>query len=268
MTAAAVAPSRRKPNRRARTLVHQASVILIVLLAWQLAASAEDLGGVPPPLAVFGALVGQFTSGAVWAPLASTLTSWAGSLGLSIAAGISIGFVLGSSRIAYRMSVFLLDFLRTIPALVLVPLVVLLLRSEMESKMLLAFLGAVWAVIMQTIYGARDVDPVARDVFASFRVRAYDRITRLLLPSALPYIATGVRLAAAICLLVTISAEIIIPAGGFGEEIVTHQLGGAVPEMYAYILLCGLLGVVVNLVFLKLESVVLAWHTSHRRGRP
>src|SRR5699024_8262633 len=115
------------------------------------------------------------------------------------------------SPIAYRMSALTLDFLRTIPALVLVPLVALLYGAGIQSVVVLAFLAAVWAVIMQAIYGVHDVDPVARETFRSLRVRKIDYVRLLLLPSAAPYLSTGIRLAAAVCLLVSISAQIVIP---------------------------------------------------------
>lgn len=244
----------------------QILVVAALLLAWQAAASAGAVGAVPTPTDVAVAIVGIVVDGSVFPPLAETIASWALSLALSIGIGVVVGFPLGASRIAYRMSVFTLDFLRTIPALVLVPLVVLLYGSGLESTVLLATFGAVWAVIMQTIYGAHDIDPVARETFRSFRVRRWDTVVSLLIPTALPYIATGVRLAAAICLLITISAQIVIPAGGIGEQILTMQLGGAIAQMYAYIVLCGFLGVTVNAVFGRLERWALAWHPSHRKA--
>lgn len=244
----------------------QVVFVVLLLILWQIGAAVGQLGAVPTPLEVSSAVLGELVDGTVWAPLGETLSSWAISLALAIAVGIVVGFPLGASRVAYRMSVVAIDFLRTIPALVFVPLVVLLYGSGIHSVVLLAFFSGVWAVMMQAIYGGRDVDPVARDTFRSFRVRGTDVITRLLVPTALPYIATGVRLAAAVCLLVTISAQIVIPAGGFGEQILTNQLGGAIPQMYAYIVLCGVLGVLVDAVFRRLEKSVLAWHPSHRRA--
>jgi len=259
-------PARRLlAGRWGSPLAAQLAVVASLLVIWQITARLGALGAVPTPVEVGRALLAIFASGAVWEPLGTTLAGWAISLLLAVVVGIVVGFPLGTSRLAYRLSVFTLDFLRTIPALVLVPLVVLLYGSGLESTILLAFLGAVWAVIMQTIYGARDVDPTALQTFMSFRVRRWDTVRFLLVPTALPYIATGVRLAAAICLLVTISAQIVIPAGGLGEQILTAQLGGAVPTMYAYIFLCGALGVGANAAFGKLEAKALAWHPSHRK---
>ena len=246
--------------------ISQLGVIVLVLGAWQVTAVTGQLGAVPTPLVVAGAVLGLVVDGSVWGPLAETLASWFISLLLAVVIGIVVGFPLGVSRVTYRMSAVTLDFMRTIPALVFVPLVVLLYGSGLQSVTLLAFFGAVWAMIMQTIYGARDLDPVARDTFRSFGIRRWDTVTRLLIPTALPYMATGIRLAAAICLLISISAQIVIPAGGFGEQIVVHQLGGALPQMFAYIVLCGVLGVVIDSMFRWFERRALAWHPSHRKA--
>jgi len=242
--------------------------IVVLLAAWQLAAASGNLGAVPEPTAVGAELVGLFLSGTVWAPLAITIASWALSFVLASVIGIVVGFPLGASRLAYRMSSFVLDFCRTIPALALVPLAVLMFGTSIQSTVLLASFGAVWAVLLQTIYGVRDIDPIARDTFRSYRVGRIDTAARLVLPTAAPYIATGLRLAAAICLLLTLSVQIVIAAPGIGQEIVVTSLGGSVSKMYAYIVLAGILGIAINAVFVALERASLSWHPSHRKVLP
>lgn len=238
--------------------------VLVLLIAWQLTASLGGLGAVPTPIEIGAALVDIFGRGAVYEPLAETMVSWAISFVLASVIGIAVGMLLGSSRLAYRLSVFVLDFCRTIPALALVPLAVLMLGANLSGTVFLAFFGSVWATLLQTIYGVRDVDPVARDTFRSFRIGPGRRLISLVIPSAAPYIATGVRLAAAACLLLTLSTQIVMPAGGIGEAIVVAQLGGAIAQMYAYIVLSGLLGVVINAIFIWCERRLLSWHPSHR----
>ncbi|GMM97685.1 ABC transporter permease [Microbacterium luteum] len=245
-------------------LIAKIGFIAAIVIAWQIAASAGTLGAVPTPVDVAQALIGVFVDGSVWMPVAITLGAWAVSFILASMLGLVLGFPLGASDLAYRMSVFLLDFCRTIPALALIPLVVLMFGTGMESTVILATFAAVWAVLLQVIYGVRDVDPVARDVFRSFRVRRSDVILRLILPTAAPYIATGLRLAAAICLLLTLSVQIVIAAPGIGQQIVLAQLGGAIAKMYAYIVLSGVLGIALNAIFVAIERAALHWHPSFR----
>nr|WP_274636195.1 ABC transporter permease [Microbacterium bovistercoris] len=239
--------------------------VVVMLLIWQVAAAAGGLGAVPTPIDVGIALARLIGTGEVWTPLGITLAAAAIAFVISAVIGMAVGFLLGASSLAYRLSAFLLDFCRTIPALGLMPLIVLVFGAQMEGTIVLAVVGAVWAVLLQTVYGVRDVDPVARDSFRSYRVRRRDVILRLVLPSAAPYIATGLRLAAAVVLLITLGAEIIIPSPGIGQQIMLTQSGGAIDEMYAYIVLAGLLGVSINAVFVAVERLVLAWHPSNRK---
>ncbi|WP_460772980.1 ABC transporter permease [Microbacterium sp. GXF7504] len=252
-------------GRRRSFVAWKVGFALVLLVAWQAAAAGGRVGAVPTPVEVGVALGGIFLDGSVWAPLGITLGSWAISFAIAACVGVVIGFALGLSRLAYRMTAPVLDFCRTIPPLALIPLIVLMFGTGMESTVWLATFAAVWAIMLQTIYGVRDVDPVARDTYRSFRVRRLDVLGLLVLPSAAPYIATGLRLAAAICLLLTLSVQIVIAAPGIGQQIVVTQLGGAIPQMYAYIVLAGLLGVGLNAVFVSAERAALSWHVSYRK---
>jgi ABC-type nitrate/sulfonate/bicarbonate transport system permease component len=247
-------------------LTRQIAFIVTLLLVWQLSAVEGKLGAIPTPLAVAGALAEQVLTGTLWEPLLHTVQAWALSLLLAVIIGLPVGFLLGASRTAYNVSVFVLDFSRTVPALALVPLAILLFGSGIGSTVLLAVFGCVWSIMLQTIYGVREVDPVARDTFRSYRVSRPSVVLKLVLPSAAPFIATGFRIAASVALLLTVSTEIVIPAPGMGEEIIVAQLGGATSKMYAYIFVCGLLGIAINWLFMRAERAVLAWHPSHRMG--
>ncbi|MFT4084810.1 MAG: ABC transporter permease [Nocardioides sp.] len=267
MTVAGPGVRFRRPRNlavRLRGVVPKLGFILALLLLWQVLEVAGRLGGVPSPVEVGRALVDEIVRGAVWAPVGTTLVAWAVSFVLASVIGLVVGFALGASRLAYQMSVFTLDFCRTIPTLALVPLAILMYGAGLLGTVVLAVFGSVWAVLLQAIYGVRDVDPVARDTFRSYHATRFEVVTRLVLPTAAPYVATGLRLAAAISLLLTLSAEIVMPAPGIGEQIVISQLGDAVPRMYAYIVLSGLLGVALNAVFVAAERRALRWHPSHR----
>jgi ABC-type nitrate/sulfonate/bicarbonate transport system permease component len=109
---------------------------------------------------------------------------------------------------------------------------------------------------------------VARETVRTFRLGRYARFRYLLLPSALPYLMTGVRLAASVALIVAITAELTVGTPGLGKEIGLAQEGGAIPEMYALVLVTGLFGVAVNIAMRRIERLVLAWHPSVRSEAP
>jgi ABC-type nitrate/sulfonate/bicarbonate transport system permease component len=115
------------------------------------------------------------------------------------------------------------------------------------------------------MYGAQDVDPVARDTARSYRFRFFTEARQVIWPTALPYIVTGFRLAASVALILTITGELIIGTPGLGKLISVAQQSGAVASMYGLIFVTGILGVLVNIGARTVERRLLFWHTSVRR---
>ena len=104
---------------------------------------------------------------------------------------VPIGIVLGSSDLAARAFRVPIEFLRPIPSAALIPLLFLTLGTNLKSEVFLAAFGAFWPLLVQTMYGVRDVDPVALDTARSFGSAGSSASTAVTLPSAVPYIATG-----------------------------------------------------------------------------
>ncbi|MFD0692397.1 ABC transporter permease [Actinomadura fibrosa] len=254
------------PGGARRVWAVKAGFVALLAAVWEAAVRFGDLGTFPAPTELCRALTDLVGDGEIGGPVLDTLTSWALGLLVSAAIGVPVGLVLGVSASAYRLCRFLLDFLRTIPSLALVPLAVLLYGSGLGSKMLLIVFTCVWPILLQTVYGVRDIDPVAAETCRSYRIRPSHRALFLILPSAAGYLATGVRIAAGVSLLISLSAEIIIPSPGIGQAITSAQLGGAIPAMYAWIAVAGVLGVLINLLFTRVERRALRWHPSQRQG--
>jgi ABC-type nitrate/sulfonate/bicarbonate transport system permease component len=192
------------------------------------------------------------------------MQGWA--LGLAVACAIAIpfGIAVGSSGLLYRSVRAVIEFLRPIPSVALIPLAVLIWGSGLESKVFLAAFAATWPLLMQTLYGVQDVDPVATDTARSFGFTRAQRLVHVTLPSAVPYIATGVRISAAVALILAVTAELVIGSPGLGREINIARQSEAVDIMYALIVVTGLLGWGMNVVFARVERRVLHWHPSQR----
>jgi ABC-type nitrate/sulfonate/bicarbonate transport system permease component len=206
----------------------------------------------------------EVVTGAFWTAVGQTLRGWALSLLIAFAAGVVLGVLIGSLPWLRSLTASTIEFLRPIPSVALIPLAVLQFGNRLGSTLLLAVYASFWQVLVQVLSGVRDVDPVARDTAAAFRLRPADRIRYVTWPTALPYALTGLRLAAAVALILTVTAELIIGAPGLGDEIGLAQTGGAVPLMYALVFVTGLIGVAVNLGARGLERVLLPWHPSRR----
>jgi ABC-type nitrate/sulfonate/bicarbonate transport system permease component len=222
----------------------------------------------PPTSRIAGAMAAELGQPAFWAALGDTLQGWAVGLTLAVGAGVGLGLLLGSVPALRAATSSTIEFLRPIPSVALIPLAVLLFGTDLRSKLLLVVYASFWQVLIQVLAGVQDVDPVAMDTAHSYRLGRWARIRHVVWPTALPYAVTGFRLAAAVALVLAITAELIIGSPGLGKEIAVAQTSGAVPAMYALVVVAGLLGVGVNVLARAVERRVLAWHPSTRREAP
>jgi ABC-type nitrate/sulfonate/bicarbonate transport system permease component len=247
-------------------MIAPAVAVLCALALWELVVGIGLLNEdhVPSMTATVEELVRLFGDGAFWSAVGSTLQGWALGLGIAAALAIPLGILIGSSPLAYRSVRFVVEFLRPIPSVALVPLAVLIYGVGLESKVFLAAFASFWPLFVQTLYGVQDVDPVATDTARSFGLGRFERLWRIKLPSAVPYIATGLRISSAVALILAVTAEIVIGSPGLGRSINVARQGGAIELMYALIITTGLLGWLLNILTTQAERRVLHWHPSHR----
>jgi ABC-type nitrate/sulfonate/bicarbonate transport system permease component len=256
--------------RRAGRGIGSLGGVVVVLLLAELLTRLEILPSrfLPPPTVVFTTLIGELGSPVAWWAILDTLRGWAIGLGLAILIAVPFGLLLGSSELAYRATRPIVEFLRPVPSVALIPLVFLLFgRNLGDGKIFLATFASIWPLLIQTIYGVRNVLPTQLDTARSFQIRRRDIALRVVLPSAVPYLATGIRIASTVALILVLTGEIVINAGGIGEQINLAREGSAVDVMYAFVVLSGILGLLLNALFAWLEGRVLKWHPSHRKAQ-
>jgi ABC-type nitrate/sulfonate/bicarbonate transport system permease component len=222
----------------------------------------------PPISEILVALADKVDEASFWTALADTMRGWAIGLTVAVVAGVVLGVALGSIGPLRAATGSTIEFLRPIPSVALVPLAVLLFGTDLRSKLLLIVYAAFWQVLIQVLSGVQDVDPVARETARSYGLGAWAQVRHVTWPTTLPYLMTGVRLAATIALVLAITAELVIGSPGLGKEIAVAQSSGAVASMYALVVVTGLIGVTVNLLARVLERRALAWHTSVRGELP
>jgi ABC-type nitrate/sulfonate/bicarbonate transport system permease component len=223
--------------------------------------SEKDL---PAMSTTFSELWDLMQTGAFWHALLQTARGWALGLGVAAFLAIPIGIFLGSSDLAARAFRVPIEFLRPIPSAALIPVLFLTLGTTLKSEIFLAAFGAFWPLLIQTIYGVRDVDPVALDTARSFGVTSFERLYRIKLPSAVPYIATGMRISSGVALILAFTAELFMGNPGLGQKVNVAQAFGLDNQLYAYALATGFLGLAIHLVSTAAERRVLRWHPSQR----
>jgi ABC-type nitrate/sulfonate/bicarbonate transport system permease component len=179
-------------------------------------------------------------TGEFWKNFGYTVRGWALGLGIATVLAVPIGILLGASELAGRAFRVPIEFLRPIPSAVLIPLLFLTLGPSLNSEVFLAAFGAFWPLLVQTIYGVRDVDPLATDTARSFRV------------------------ASTVSLILAFTAELFMGTPGLGQAMNFAQSYGLNDQLYALAIATGFLGLMVHFVMAALERRVLHWHPSQR----
>ena len=251
---------------RARDAAPPLVAVAVALGLWELLARAGVLSATsfPPMSETIATLFEQLGTGDFWSAVANTLQGWALGLGIALVLAVPAGILVGSSRLLYRAVRVPVEFLRPVPSVALIPLAVLVYGTGLQSKVFLATFASFWPLFIQTLYGMQDVDPVVTDTARSFGLGRLERMWRITLPSAVPYIATGVRISSAVALILAVTAELVIGSAGLGRSISIAQSGGAIELMYALIIATGMLGWALNLLATRGERRVLHWHPSQR----
>lgn len=236
-----------------------------ILGGWEaLSATGVLPGEIPPISAIAGWLWDNAASGALWTAVGQTLSHWAVALVIGVAVGAVAGGAMAAIPAVNALLLGSVEFFRPIPVVVYLPIMLLLFGATAEVVVLLAAVAAVWPMLLQTLYGVKDVDPVTRDTARVFGLTTRQRLMYVTAPSVLPYFSTGVRIASTITLLVAIGMELIGAVPGLGNTLATYANNGLYEATYAVIVVAGLLGVALNAVFERLERRALRWHPSHR----
>lgn len=264
--AAVKAKASRAPSKGLPKWVLGLIGIVVFLGFWELmpALGVVQAKYLPPASEVIAALATDLGLTAFWVAVGDTMLAWAIGLVIAVAAALVLGLVIGMSPFLRRFTNSTIEFLRPIPSVALIPLAVLLFGIKIESSLLLIVYACFWQVLIQVLYGVADVDNVAMQTARSYGFSYAQRVRDVVFPTMLPYLMTGIRLAASVALILAITAELLIGSPGLGKEIALAQSGGAISGMYALILATGFLGVAINGVTRVVEKRVLSWHPSVR----
>jgi ABC-type nitrate/sulfonate/bicarbonate transport system permease component len=187
--------------------------------------------------------------------------------GIGTAAGILIGIPLGLSPLARRLAMPHIEYWRAMPPPALLPISIVLVKSigNVQKVSFIAFF-CLFPVLLNTIDGVRGIDPTLVETARSYGVRGLERVRRIVLPAALPQIVAGMRNSLALAVIMMVLSEYFSSTSGVGYVLLisknTFQLG----PMWAAIVLIGVLGYVLNLLFVVAERRALAWHRGWRAG--
>jgi NitT/TauT family transport system permease protein len=243
--------------------------IVFILALWQLGSFTGLFpeNYIPPPTTVLPRAVELFTptfnneDNSFIADLIATMLTWAFSLLIAIGIAVPGGLLLGSVpsvRVATRVIV---EFLRPIPSVALIPLVIVLMGSGPDAKITLAVYAAVWPILFNTIYALDEIDPLQLDTARSFGFGRVRTMVTVGLPHSAPFVFNGIRLASAVTLIVVISVEYLAGGDvGIGKFALDWASGsGRQDIILAVTVLAGVIGYLLDGGFLKLQRSLFKW---------
>ncbi|MFI8528641.1 ABC transporter permease [Streptomyces aquilus] len=174
--------------------------------------------------------------------------------------GVAIGTVIGSYRRVRAFCEPVLEFLRAVPPPVLVPVIMLFAGIGDTMKIAVIASGCVWPILLNTVEGVRAVDPVMAETARSYGITGVARLKDVVLRSASPQIFAGLRQALSIGIILMVISEMFAASNGIGFTVVQFQRSFAIPDMWTGILVLGLLGFLLSVVFQVVERRVLGWY--------
>ena len=174
---------------------------------------------------------------------------------IAVVAAVAIGIPLGLNATARRAASPIVEFLRAIPPPALLPLAIVVIGVGNGMKVLLIAFVCLWPVLLNTIDGIRGIDPTLNET-----ARVYGVPRRATLPAAAPQVFAGMRTSLSLAVIMMVVSEMVASTNGIGFFVLQSQRTFAIPEMWSGILLLGILGYLLNVLFVLVERRVLAWH--------
>ena len=242
-------------------------LIVVLLILWEISARAKwvDLVSWPPVSTVFLTWWKLMIGGDLPAALLPSLKRLALGYLIAVALAIPIGLLMGYYRVFFNLLEPLTETLRPIPSSALVPILILFLGIEDEMKIGLIVYASFFPVLLNTYSGVRDVDPVLINTGRTMGLKSGRILAKIVIPAASPFILTGMRISLAVSLILTVISEMVAGRNGIGYFTLFAQRSFNVPDVYAAILTLGLLGYLLNALFVAFERRLTRWHAGHAR---
>jgi ABC-type nitrate/sulfonate/bicarbonate transport system permease component len=237
------------------------ATVAALLVVWQIVSLLKHTVYVPPVTTILWTFVKEWLLAPTFLQQGiPSLERMAGGYFFASLFGVVVGVVIGSFKQIYSLLDPVLQFCRAIPATAIIPVGILLIGIGWEMKVVVIAFGACWPILINSADGARLVPTERLDTARIFGLNPFETLIRVIVPSASPMIAAGMRTGLSIAFIMIVVSEMIGSTDGLGYYILQEQRTFAIPEMYAGIGLLAILGYLLNVGFVAIERNVLAWH--------
>ena len=235
--------------------------VAFALTVWQLVANARIMPVLflPGPWDVAQAMVKLFQTGDIWLDIATSGQELAIGYGMAIFIGLALGLLMGwYTRFQYAMDPFV-NFFYSTPRLVLIPLFIIWFGIDIQSKIAVIFLGALFPVIINTMAGVRNTETALLRVARSFGASDALIFRRVVLPGSVPFILTGFRLGVGHALTGVVVGELIAARHGVGQLIAIAGQTFQMPKMFAAVILIAGTGMLLTTILQRIENRFQSW---------
>ena len=235
--------------------------VVLALTVWQLVANARiwSVLFLPGPWDVAQAFVQLFQSDDIWLDIATSGEELAIGYGMAIVIGLLFGLLMGwYTRFQYALDPFV-NFFYSTPRIVFIPIFILWLGIELQPKIAVIFLGAVFPIIINTMAGVRNTEAALLRVARSFGASDALTFRRVVLPGSVPFILTGFRLGIGHALTGLVVAEYIAAKHGVGQIIAIASQTFQTPKAFAGVVLIACTGMLLTTVLHRIENRFQSW---------
>lgn len=237
-----------------------------LLAIWYIATELRVVSPVflPPPDRAFSELAARFADGTIWEPIGSTVVRMTLGWFLASLVGVAIGAAIGLTPLARELLEPMLEFLRPLPASAMIPVAILFFGlSEQMAVSVIAF-GSIWPVLMSSMFGFSHVRLRLQEVSALLGLNRIEFLLKIAIPSALPDILAGMRSGLAVSLILAVVTEMQASLPGLGRDIFLAQRSFRSTELYAGLIMLGILGVFINHGLQIAERHLLRWRPERK----
>jgi ABC-type nitrate/sulfonate/bicarbonate transport system permease component len=236
-------------------------VFVGLVLTWELAAHlhAPLRFYIPPMHQIMASLVQVMASGEIARHIVMTLIRFLTGYLIAAVIAVSLGIILGYFPFGHSLLETLIEFLRPMPSVAIIPVAILLLGIGDGMIVAVTVYASLWPILINTIDGVKQIDPVLVQTGRVFGLSPWRLLRSIILPAASPYIVTGLRISLAIALILVTTAEMIAGWRGLGFYILDEERSLRNSHMYAGIIVVSLLGYFLNRLFLLMEARMMRW---------
>jgi ABC-type nitrate/sulfonate/bicarbonate transport system permease component len=183
---------------------------------------------------------------------------------LACVLGVTLGILIGSHAALRRATEPVLEFFRAIPPVAMIPLLIMSMGFGNAMKITVIAAGAIWPVLLNTVEGVKAVDSVLDETCKTYQIKGTARLWHFILPAASPQIVVGMRLGLSIGIVLMVISEMFAALDGLGSAIIYFQRSYEIPQMWSGVLMLGLFGFVLSMVFRLFEHYLLDWYYGMR----